>query len=110
MNFNKPSVKLKPIAVSFVAIASMLQLVACSPDISPADYTKLPEFGSATTALYVEKCGECHAAPTPNVHPKSLWPATVDRMQMRMTSKKVVPLNAQQEKQIVDYLVKYAPN
>lgn len=101
---------LKRVSFGAIVSTSLLAFVGCSPDITPADYTKLPEFGSSTVSLYVEKCGDCHAAPMPSVHRKALWPATVHRMQMRMTSKKVVPLNPQQEKLVVDYLVKYAPN
>jgi len=88
-------------------LLSVAALLACSPDMTPADYSKLPEFGSPQVTLYVEKCSECHAAPLPTVHPKTMWSAVVDRMQLRMTSKKVVPLNKQQQQQILDYLEKY---
>ena len=103
-NFNtKPHIRLALIAssVSFL-------MMACNADVTPADYTKLPEFGSAAVSLYIDKCGECHAAPRPELHDKKLWPFVVNRMQERMTSKKIVPLNAQQEKIIEDYLIKYA--
>jgi len=93
---------------SLFVLFSIALITGCTQEIEAVDYTKLPDYGSSQVALYVEKCGGCHAAPTPSIYPKARWPAIVGRMQLRMTAKKVVPLNKQQEEQILGYLEKYA--
>jgi cytochrome c5 len=99
------------VTVSSLGIITLLAtLAACNTEIATADYSKYPQAGSAIANLYVQKCGECHAAPAPDIHDKKIWPGVLNRMRQRMTAKKVVPLSQQEQQMIQDYLVKNAPD
>lgn len=91
--------------LQLLIIILALGLVACdNGTLTKVDYTTYPEYGTARAKLYFTKCGDCHGAPLPNIHPTEKWPSVVNRMQFRMTSKKVVPLNKQEVAEILNYL------
>lgn len=80
---------------------------ACGNDeaAKPRNY---PDKDSVQAQLYVDKCGQCHAAPLPNTHTASFWPSVLDRMQVRMTAKHVAPLTREEMSIILGYLQRYA--
>ncbi|MGD8939167.1 MAG: hypothetical protein PVJ72_07300 [Gammaproteobacteria bacterium] len=67
-----------------------------------------PDRNSAQAQLYIDKCGQCHAAPLPNVHTAKIWPSVLDRMQMNMTTKHVAPLTRVEMSIILGYLQQHA--
>lgn len=77
-------------------------------DNTPQAPLKYPEPDSPAAQLYIEKCSDCHAAPLPGIHLSSRWPGIVQRMQQRMTSKAIRPLNKTDVATIVEYLQKHA--
>ena len=94
------------ISMLLVAVFS----VACtekdaSVPLTASDY---PENGTEHFQLYLTKCGECHAAPLPKIHTARQWLSVVQRMQFRMTSKAIPPLNKYEMDSIVNYLQKHA--
>ncbi|MDH5323830.1 MAG: cytochrome c [Gammaproteobacteria bacterium] len=68
---------------------------------------ELPEPESSSALLYLEKCSTCHAAPAPGKHSARLWPAILQRMQMRMKSKGVQQLSNVELSLLVEYLQKH---
>jgi cytochrome c5 len=67
-----------------------------------------PAEGSAGASLYKEFCTQCHAQPDPKSHTRSEWPAVVNKMQANMKAMNKKAMTADQEKEILDYLVKNA--
>tara|TARA_R110001592_G_scaffold254129_3_gene517502 strand:- start:48000 stop:48608 length:609 start_codon:yes stop_codon:yes gene_type:complete len=49
--------------------------------VGPAE---LPEPNAAGAKLLTQYCTQCHSLPSPTQHSASGWPATVERMNMRM--------------------------
>lgn len=97
------------IVAVLVVLLVMLQ-IGCSEQqagktLSPSDY---PEYNTSAAKLYLEKCGNCHAAPLPSIHSEKQWFGVVQRMQLRMTNKAIKPLNQQESAVIIDYLRKHA--
>lgn len=97
------------LAAGFALLVAIL-VVACSEQntattLTVSDY---PESDSPEAKLYLEKCGSCHAAPLPTIHPEKQWFGVVQRMQFRMTSKAIRPLTKQELDTIVGYLQKHA--
>lgn len=91
-------------------VVTVLLMLACTEQaptvqLTPEDY---PESDSEAATLYLSKCGECHAAPLPAIHPAGQWPGVVQRMQFRMTSKAMPELNDYERDTIVRYLQKHA--
>ncbi|WP_455210591.1 hypothetical protein [Kaarinaea lacus] len=82
-------------------------LSACSNDRGgqPKSY---PDSNSPQALLYVDKCGQCHAAPLPSAHSANIWPSVLDRMQVRMKTKHVPPLTRQEMSIILGYLQQHA--
>ena len=97
------------IGAGLIVLLAILQ-IACSEQkasktLSPSDY---PESNSSGAKLYLEKCGDCHAAPLPSIHSEKQWFGVVQRMQLRMTNKAIKPLNQQELAIVIDYLRKHA--
>lgn len=95
---------------SFAILAVVLSLLACTEQAPTVQLTveDYPEYDSDAARLYLTKCGDCHAAPLPSIHPASQWPGVVQRMQFRMTSKAMRELNDYERETIVGYLQKHA--
>ncbi len=87
----------------------LLVLVSCSSEYSSQkSHLVYPEPDSERALLYISKCGECHAAPLPTAHTANMWLRVVDRMQFRMVSKKIFPLNESDKASVLQYLQTYS--
>jgi len=87
------------------ATLSALLLSACSVPSEPRVY---PEAGSSAEQFYQQKCGLCHNAPHPDANTARAWFGVVQRMQMRMKSKGVSPLDKTELDDVLDYLQRHA--
>lgn len=85
----------------------MALLVACVDD-AQLEVMELPEAASPQEQLMQEKCGACHAAPQPKIHPAGLWPGIVYRMQLHMKTKGIASLTAAEMGVLVNYLQRHA--
>lgn len=99
----------KPDNVTFglTLLAFSVLLSACNSETTQQQ-RQYPEMDSMQAQLYINKCGDCHAAPLPSVHTSEVWPGVLQRMQFRMTSKKVVKLTDEEMVDILNYLQKHA--
>lgn len=90
-----------------ILLLAMLLLTGCSepPAVSAA---VLPDADTPSGRLVREKCGSCHAAPHPRLHPAALWPSVVQRMQLRMQTKAGVTMTAEEMALITGYLQQHA--
>jgi len=87
-------------------VAMCLLIYACSePKITKKIY---PDADGQAAVLYINKCGQCHAAPLPDNHTANIWPAVLERMKMRMISKKVTPLTEEETVIVLEYLQTHA--
>jgi len=86
----------------------LILLTSCNRE--PGEKLVYPEPDSTQAQLYLLKCGECHAAPLPTAHIAITWVRVIERMQYRMISKKIAPLNDDEKASILEYLQKYAKN
>ncbi len=68
----------------------------------------LPQSESPSARLYVERCGQCHAAYNPHQMTAGMWQAQVDAMQARMQQAGIAPLSADERAAILDYLTQNA--
>ncbi|MBI5451051.1 MAG: hypothetical protein HY940_06805 [Gammaproteobacteria bacterium] len=84
----------------------MLTLCACSP--SPAPSGRVYPGDPDSVAVYLEYCTACHAAPQPDSHQASDWPAVLERMQQRRLSKGMGLMPAPALAVISDYLQQHA--
>lgn len=92
------------LAVSIIAM--FLLINACGEQrITKKNY---PDADGQAAVLYVNKCGQCHAAPLPDNHTANIWPAVLERMKMRMISKKVTPLTEEETVIVLEYLQTHA--
>ena len=90
-----------------VASFVLLFLAACS-ESTPSAPVSYPDMDSVAARLYQSKCSVCHVAPQPSAHTERLWPGVIQRMQMRMQAKGIVPLNKNELGEILDYLQSHA--
>jgi hypothetical protein len=67
----------------------------------------LPEEGTASADLYVERCGGCHAAYHPQFLTARMWEAMVGRMEITM-KRRGQPLSPADRQQILAYLARNA--
>lgn len=93
--------------IAFLGITLGIAVSACGNDrtAQPRNY---PDAGTPQAQLYVDKCGQCHAAPLPNVHGARMWPSVLDRMQVRMKAKNLPPLTREEMSIILGYLQQHA--
>ncbi len=82
-----------------------LLLSACDLPDEPLVY---PEADSVSAQLYQEKCARCHNAPQPHAYTAPVWPAILQRMQMRMQTKGATPLNENELNEVLGYLQRHA--
>ena len=75
---------------------------------SSASALQYPESDSEQAKFYIARCSGCHAAPLPSVHNATHWPGVVQRMQQRMKTKAIKPLDKQEFALVIDYLQKHA--
>ncbi|NOX75645.1 MAG: hypothetical protein GXP17_03310 [Gammaproteobacteria bacterium] len=81
--------------------------VGCSSDV-PLTAVNYPEANTETGTLYLAKCGHCHVAPNPGGRTERDWFTVVQRMQVRMRSRGVPPLDKAELGVILDYLQRHA--
>lgn len=74
-----------------------LLLAGCKP-------AAMPEAGSLSERLYVDKCGSCHAPYHPKVLTGAMWEEQVESMQVKMSQMGILPLNDAERLTILDYL------
>ena len=67
----------------------------------------LPEEGTASADLYVERCGGCHAAYHPQLLTERMWEAMVGRMEITMR-RRGQPLSPADREEILAYLTRNA--
>lgn len=84
-------------------------LVACAPQFTPPPGQPLPEAGSPIATLYVDRCGQCHGAPSPLAHTAIEWLPVVHRMQNRRAQKGMKLLTPDEFSTLVEYLQRHAP-
>jgi Dihaem cytochrome c len=66
--------------------------------------TALPESGSLSEELYVDKCGRCHSPYHPNALTSAMWAEQVEAMQLKMSQMGFSPLNDAERVTILNYL------
>ncbi len=100
---NQPTIRFQSSLLGAVALAG----VGCSSEMSSTvvDY---PEANTEAGALYLTKCGHCHVAPSPGLHTERGWFTAVQRMQVRMRSQGVPPLDKAELGVVLDYLQRHA--
>ena len=103
----KPVTNHSLIALLCLWAAMGMAMTGCG-DEQAAQPKNYPDKDTPQAQLYVEKCGQCHAAPLPSVHSANIWPSVLDRMQMRMKTKQVVPLTRDEMSIILGYLQQHA--
>lgn len=86
-------------------VCSVLLCVACGSGQSskqkPLNY---PNANTQAAKVYVSKCSQCHVAPLPSAHVATVWPSTIQRMQIHMSQQGVVALTKGELSDIMDYL------
>lgn len=65
---------------------------------------ELPEPLSPSARVYVDKCGQCHAAYDPRSLTPAMWATQVSLMEGKMMQAGLQPLTAQERNMILDYL------
>ena len=90
---------------SLLCCAALL-LSAC--DTSLPLPPPLPDAASPAAQLMVKRCGRCHGAPNPALHPANEWPNVVFRMQKHMVQKGYSALTQDEYLALLEYLQKHA--
>ncbi len=94
----KPASCRARIAISAGAALLSLALAACQ--------SKLPEQDSPVARLYVERCGNCHAAYNPRSLTPAMWAAQMKLMEDKIRKSGLPALTAGESKTILDYLTR----
>jgi mono/diheme cytochrome c family protein len=81
----------------------MLALLA----VTGCEREPFPEYGTATEALYRERCGGCHRPFHPAMLKPKMWETMVERMQIEMR-RRGVALSDDERREILDYLSRNA--
>lgn len=68
----------------------------------------LPEAGSPAVEVYENRCGSCHRAFDPASMKYALWEMVLPRMDERMRSANLPPLNGEERSTILAYLKRNA--
>lgn len=68
----------------------------------------MPEATSAPARLYVERCGQCHAAYVPGLMTADMWRLQLDMMRDKMLQAGVAPLTGAESDAITNYLTSNA--
>jgi hypothetical protein len=68
----------------------------------------LPEEGSADAALYVQRCGSCHAVQHPKTLTAAMWQVQVDRMDSKFRGARMKPPEGEERARILEYLKRNA--
>lgn len=91
---------------SSLLCCAALMLTACNTSLPPPP--PLPDASSPVAQWMAERCGKCHGAPNPALHPANEWPNVVFRMQKHMAQKGQPALTAEEYRALLEYLQKYA--
>ncbi len=87
--------------MAWLAAASAATTIGCTPK-------PLPEEGSPSALLYVEKCGTyCHSPYQPVALKPKMWETMVARMEIEMV-RRGMPFSPSDRAQILDYLSRNA--
>lgn len=70
----------------------------------------LPEQQSSAAQLYVQKCGQCHAAYYPGSLTADMWRVQVPAMEYKMRQSGLSPLTDEERSAILGYLTRNAGN
>ncbi len=74
--------------------------LGCSPE--------LPEAGSATARLYIQRCSGCHRVYHPGLLPARMWDFVLTRMDDELRRLGRPPLQGQDREAVRAYLHKYS--
>ncbi len=66
--------------------------------------TPIPDAQSPAAVLYSEKCGICHAVPSPKRNTVAEWKNLLSLMERRMAERNMVPLSAGEKETLMNYL------
>lgn len=91
---------------SSLLCCAALVLSACDASLPPPP--PLPDAASPAAQLMANRCGRCHGAPNPALHPANEWPNVVFRMQKHMAQKGHVALTPDEHLALLEYLQKNA--
>lgn len=112
MTTNKitPPIKNNILCAGVILGCAIFLVTACSDggENQGMKATDYPDHQTEAAKLYIAKCGQCHAAPLPTVHPADQWPGVVERMMMRMNNKAIQPPSRQEIAVILGYLQQHA--
>jgi hypothetical protein len=106
-SIHPPATIPNPIALLSIWLIIGMAVSGCGSE-KPEQPRNYPDKGTAQAQLYMDKCGQCHAAPLPSAHTAKTWPSVLDRMQMRMKTKHVPPLTREEMSIIFGYLQQHA--
>jgi hypothetical protein len=81
-------------AIAIVAIAAAI--AGCT--------RPLPEQGSVSERVYVDRCGSCHRPYQPHSMTATMWQAQVAAMREKIAAAGMPPLTPEQEREVLDYL------
>ena len=84
----------------------VLALSACDSSLPPPQ--PLPDAASPAAQLLEKRCGRCHGAPNPALHPANEWPNVVFRMQKHIAQKGQPALTPDEKLAVLEYLQKHA--
>jgi hypothetical protein len=68
----------------------------------------LPEQGTYSQQLYVERCGVCHRPYSPSSMTAAMWETQVEAMRAKIAQAGQPPLSPEQDLAILDYLKRNA--
>lgn len=85
----------------FFVLLVFTTLVACTT-------VRLPQADSREGRAYVNRCGQCHAAPHPARLRKHQWPPMVALMETRIRERGLAPMDGSERQAILDYLARHA--
>ena len=91
---------------SSLLCCAALVLSACDVSLPPPP--PLPDAESPAAQLMANRCGRCHGAPNPALHPASEWSNVVFRMQKHMAQKGLQALTPDEHFVLLEYLRKHA--
>jgi hypothetical protein len=92
-----------------VLLLSLITSVPGASFLSSCQETKpLPEQGSYSQQLYVERCGACHRPYSPASMTAAMWEAQLEAMRVKIAQAGQPPLSPQQHLAILAYLKRNA--
>jgi Dihaem cytochrome c len=90
------------LALAFTGFALSCLIAGCQKP------KPLPEQGSYSQQLYVERCGACHRPYNPGSMTAAMWDIQVEAMRAKMAQAGLPPLSPEQHHAILQYLERNA--